>query len=315
MSRRRFVPSLLAQYFFLLSVSLFAASGEQSNASFSGLDTLIRNRAFLSLPLHRTGHPYRVHLPSNLSAVTAVAVRLRGADLWLRGAGVGSFHLPPGIFTGPYARRMLLVFYDLGNLSASYFSVSGHVLIAPVMVCLAYDASNATFLPSTAGIRELSLQPTRDLITIAFSAPAEGSMLAAARCVQFMPNGSASVGAGVMDGMRCTATGTGHFSVVVPVAVKESRQAAEAVKKEGRRWLVWVWVALGCGAAAAVGLGLGLRVRRVGRKRRFEEMEKKAEEGEVLDRVWVGGSKMPAAVAARTQPVIESEIITLASAT
>ncbi|KAL0925206.1 hypothetical protein M5K25_003523 [Dendrobium thyrsiflorum] len=288
--------SLSLLLFFTLTTSLHTTS------NFSSLDKLIQSLAFLHLPRHHSNHPYHLHLPSNLSSITAIALRLRGADLWLRGTKLGYFRLPPGIVTSPHVRRTVLVFYDLGNLSSSFFSVPGHVLVAPVIACLAYDASNVSLLGS---IREVSLRPSRDPITIVF--PTVDELSGPARCVRFGSRGLARVAGAVGEGMRCEVSGTGRFSVAVAVAVGEGEG-----KGKGRMWWVWVWVWMGivCWVVGMVGLGVG----RVRRKRRMEEMERRGEEGEVLDSVWVGGSKLPAAPATRTTPAIESDSVTSASA-
>ncbi|KAH0468265.1 hypothetical protein IEQ34_003298 [Dendrobium chrysotoxum] len=284
----------LLLFFTLITTSLHATS------NFSSLDKLIQSLAFLHLPHHHSNQPYHLHLPSNLSSITAIALRLRGADLWLRGTNLGYFRLPPGIVTSPHVRRTVLVFYDLGNLSSSFFSVPGHVLVAPVIACLAYDASNVSLLGS---IREVSLRPTRDPIAIVF--PSVDELSGPARCVRFGSRGLARVGGAVGEGMRCEVRGTGRFSV----AVGEGESKGKG-KGKGRIWWVWVWMGIVCWLVGMVGLGVG----RVRRKRRMEEMERRGEEGEVLDSVWVGGSKLPAAPATRTTPAIENDSVTSASA-
>ncbi|PKU86680.1 uncharacterized protein LOC110104945 [Dendrobium catenatum] len=288
--------SLSLLLFFTLATSLHATS------NFSSIESLIQSLAFLHLPHHHSNHPYHLHLPSNLSSITAIALRLRGADLWLRRTNLGYFHLPPGIVTSPHVRRTVLVFYDLGNLSSSFFSVPGHILVAPVISCLAYDASNVSMLGS---IREVSLRPMRDPITIVFPSVDELSG-PAARCMRFRSRGLAQVGGAAGKGMRCVVSGTGRFSVAV--AVEEGKGKGKG-KGKGRMWWVWMWMGIVCWSVGMVGLGVG-RVR----KRRMEEMERRGEEGEVLDSVWVGGSKLPAAPATRTTPAIESDSVTSASA-
>ncbi|KAI0524226.1 hypothetical protein KFK09_003590 [Dendrobium nobile] len=287
--------SLSLLLFFTLTTSLHATS------NFSSIHNLIQSLAFLHLPHQHSNHPYHLHLPSNLSSITAIALRLRGADLWLRRTNLGYFRLPPCIVTAPHVRRMVLVFYDLGNLSSSFFSVPGHVLVAPVIACIAYDASNVSMLGS---IREVSLRPTRDPITIVFPSVDELSG-PAARCVRFGSRGLARVGGAAGEGMRCEVSGTGRFSVAVAVGEGKGKR-----KGKVRMWWVWMWMGILCWSVGMVGLGVG----RVRRKRRMEEMERRGEEGEVLDIVWVGGSKLPAALATRTTPAIESDSATSASA-
>ncbi|KAG0486386.1 hypothetical protein HPP92_008481 [Vanilla planifolia] len=311
-----------AEALLLLSLAASSAGGNASAAV--QLDLLIRNRAFRAIPLYRAGRPYYIQLPAKFSVIEASAMRLRGADLWLRGATHGSFRLPPGIFTGPYAKRAILVFQDLGNLSSTYYNVPGYVLIAPVVGCLAYDASNVSLGGVVSAIKELGLRPSRDPISITFSTfamPEGADSSKAVRCVKFGRNGSVYFGGDAAAGMTCKATGTGHFSVVLPLLAPVPAPALAPViaakETRSRYWRPW-WVAVAvvaviCGAVV-VALAVAGAMRLV-RNRKMEEMEKRAEEGEVLESVWIGASKMPSAAISRTRPTIESESLPWSSVT
>ncbi|XP_072980136.1 uncharacterized protein [Typha angustifolia] len=285
-------PWAILYVFVLLSPFLLSVS-QSTNTSTSTADSLnstLRDYAFKALVRRRTGQLYQVPLPSHLSGVTASVMRLRGGSLWSRGVNSTSFRIPPSIKTVPYVTRLVIVFDDLGDSSSSYFRIPGYSLVAPVVGFLPYDASS---------LKEIEFAILKDPISVIFtnvSLP-EG-VNPTAKCASFGPGGSLNVGDTAKNNV-CTAKSTGHFTIVVPSAVRPPL-AARASK-----WDVWV---VGCGVGA-VGLILvclvGFGIFRLRRDRKMVSMQSKAEEGEALEIMWIGRSKMPSAVMVRTQPLIE----------
>lgn len=244
---------------------------------------------------------YEVSLPRNLTGIRASVLRLRSGSLWIRGANISSIHIPPGSLPVPSVRRLVIVYHDLGNRSSSYYNVPGYSLVAPVVGCLAYDASNVS-----SGIMsdlELAL-PAGDRILVAFpEVKLPEGMNSAIKCATFGRNGSVHLDDMVSKNI-CAAGSTGHFTIVVP-SVPPGSSPPSVEQKTERRWKVWV-IASACGVVGLVLVGLvGLGIFRLVRNKKMEDMESQAEEGEGLGTTWVGGSKMPSAAMMRTQPVIE----------
>ncbi|CAL9097838.1 unnamed protein product [Musa textilis] len=279
----------------LFSSLLLVALGMDSSAmSIESLDSTIRDRAFDLLSRGRTGVAYEVRLPSGLSGVRASVQRMRSGNLWSRGARFGSLHVPPRTMTVPFARRLVVVHQDLGNWSSSFFNAPGYSLLAPVVGCLAYDASGST--SNAPG--KLELRVLGDPISIAFprvTLPA--GLNATIKCARLGPHGSVAQLADAASDNACAATRTGHFTVVVPSAA--AGEASETT------WRVWA-VACGSGVVGLLLVGLvGMGIMRLTRNRKMEEMEQQAEEGEALGTTWAGRSKMPSAAMSRTAAVVE----------
>ncbi|KAG1335148.1 hypothetical protein COCNU_03G012670 [Cocos nucifera] len=264
------------------------------------LNSVIRDYAFEELVGRRTGVPYEVSVPRNLSGIRSSVLRLRRGSLWTRGANLSSIHIPPGAMPVPSVRRLVIVYNDLGNRSSSYYNVPGYSLVAPVVGCLAYDASNV----SSGITRELELALPGDGILVAFpqvNLP-EGLMNSTIKCAAFGRSGSVHLDDMVSKNV-CSAASTGYFAIVVPSVAPASPPSVE--QKTESRWKVWA-MASACGVVGLVLVGLvGLGIFGSVRNKKMEDMESQAEEGEALGTTWVGRSKMPSATMMRTQPVIE----------
>ncbi|RZS21105.1 hypothetical protein BHM03_00053697 [Ensete ventricosum] len=285
----------------LFSSFLLVALGMGSSTmSIESLDSTIRDRAFdLLLSRGRTGVAYEVPLPSSLSGVRASVQRMRSGNLWIRGARFGSLHVPPRTMTVPFVRRLVVVHQDLGNWSSSLFNVPGYSLLAPVVGCLAYDASGST---TSNAPGKLELRLLGDPVSITFprvTLPA--GLNAKIKCARLGPHGSVAQLADAASDNACAATRTGHFTVVVPSAM-----AGTAPDTAGKTtWRVWA-VACGSGVVGLLLVGLvGMGIMRLTRNRKMEEMERQAEEGEALGTTWAGRSKMPSAAMSRTEAVME----------
>ncbi|XP_010915726.1 uncharacterized protein [Elaeis guineensis] len=283
----------------LVFSSLLLSLAQSSNTSMESLNSVIRDYAFKELVGRRTGVLYGVSLPRNLSGIRASVSRLRRGSLWIRGANLSSVHIPPRAMPVPSVRRLVIVYHDLGSRSSSYYNVPGYSLVAPVVGCLAYDASNA----SSGITRELELALPGEGILVAFpEVKLPEGMHSTIKCATFGRNGSVHLDDMVSKNI-CSAASTGHFAVVVPSVAPASPPSVE--QKTESRWKVRV-IASACGVVGLVVVGLvGLGIFRSVRNKKMEDMESQAEEGEALGTTWVGMSKMPSATMMRTQPVIE----------
>ncbi|KAK8949349.1 hypothetical protein KSP39_PZI005813 [Platanthera zijinensis] len=254
------------------------------------LVSIIKDRAFKDMDLQSIGVEYKVQLPANLTGVEASALRMKSSTFLIEGANLSFFHFPPGIVSIPNRTGLLLVSYNIGrNHSGSLYrgDTAGYSLDSPVVGFVVYDAWNSSS-------RDLGLEQTGEHIKIEFPGLYKGS--ARLLCARFGEAGELSLEGEEMNG-TCTAKGPGRFGVVVD----DATEAPAALERSN--WRVWVAVGLG-GLVLALGAGIWVGVL-VRRRRRMRQMVKEAEEGEALDVVWVGWSKMPSAGLMRTQPIME----------
>ncbi|KAJ0111234.1 hypothetical protein Patl1_00544 [Pistacia atlantica] len=107
------------------------------------LDDLFHSSANETLPKHRTGRLFNISLPSNYSGMHLSAFRLRSWTFWTSGANYNSINIPPRVVTTPYAKRIAIVYENLGNWSSSYFGVRNYSMVTPVVGFTVYDASNS----------------------------------------------------------------------------------------------------------------------------------------------------------------------------
>lgn len=273
---------------------------QSSNTSIESLSSTIRDHASKQLLRRRTGVLYKVSLPHDLSGIRAWVLRLRSGTLWIRGANYSSIYIPPRAIPVPPVRRLVLVYHDLGNRSSSYFNVPGYSLLAPIVGCLAYDASNVSTYGS---MRELELLLLGGGISVTFpDVKLPKGIDSPIKCASFGRNGSVHLDDMVSKDV-CSAASTGHFTIVVPSVIPGSPPAGELKTESG--WGVWVIGSAG-GVVGSVLVGLvGLGIFRLVRNKKMKGMESQAEDGEALGTIWVGWSKMPTATMMRTQPVIE----------
>ncbi|CAN6215008.1 unnamed protein product [Urochloa humidicola] len=312
---------ILASIFLRTSAAAAASQSRAAAANISAVEAAVRDRA---LELLRGGAsqlvPVDVPLPASLSAagVAASALRVRSNALWADGAnataGAGTtagvaFAIPPRVLPAPFARRVTIVFVRFaasGGGDATLFAAPpGYALAAPVAGLLAYDASAG---PDAARVSLRTLgSPVRVQFTNLSSAAAGKGFefnATAARCVTFAAGGEvAATHAVAASGAACVVTGTGHFGIAVRVAETPPERSASAVTA---RW--WAWT-VGVSAGGVVGAsGLAVSVAgavRWSRRRRREEMERRAMAGEELGRMTVRGSRMPSAKVMRTRPEME----------
>ncbi|KAG1346483.1 hypothetical protein COCNU_06G003120 [Cocos nucifera] len=260
------------------------------------LDSAIRDHAFQALERHRTGVVYDISLPANLSGMTASVLRLRSSSLWRKGANFTAFRIPPRTLTAkPFVRRLVIVYQDWGNWSASYYNMTSHKFVGPVIGFLAYDASSNTTM-------ELNFRVNGGAVSISFPGAAlpKGSN-STAKCARFWQNGTVDFG-DLESSNACMTTSTGHFAIVVPLEGTEHPRVIGKGKE--KKWRLWV-AAIGGGVVGLLSLIVVAMLKLV-EKRKREKMVRQAEEGEALEAIWIGRNRMPSATTIRTQPVLEN---------
>ncbi|AQL01958.1 hypothetical protein Zm00014a_019923 [Zea mays] len=241
-------------------------------------------------------------LPGNLSGagVRAWALRVSSNALWADGVNAAGFVVPPRVVPAPFARCLTIVFERFTGGSAAAFAAPRlYALAAPVAGFFAYDAAAGP--DARVSLRALGA-PVRVEFDDELSAAAldKGFDAAAALCVTFAASGEVVATYAVTSGSAstCAVTGTGHFGIVV--RLPETPPPASA------GW--WAWT-VGVGAGGVLGASvLALSVAGAiswSRRRRWEEMERRAMAGEELGRMTVRGSRMPSAKVVRTRPELE----------
>ncbi|XP_072995794.1 uncharacterized protein [Typha latifolia] len=288
----------------LLFSNLLFSHGQIFLNNINSVDSVIRDRAFDVLVGRRTSQVYDVPLPTNFSGMVASVMRLRSKTFWNMGANVSAAHIPPRTLPLPHVRRLILVYQSWGNLSATYYDVSGYQLLSPVVSLLAYDAtSNSTSLRSA---MQLDLRALGDQISISFPRVAlRKGLNSSVKCVRFGLDGSMHVDdmSSSSSSSYCTSTSTGHFTVIVPSEHSEHSSSAE----RGKSKTILVVEILGGVLGFLLLILMVMGMLNLSKKRRMKKMVKEAEDGEVLEAVWIGKSRMPTAAMIRTQPVLENE--------
>ncbi|CAL5051176.1 unnamed protein product [Urochloa decumbens] len=324
------LPSLLVHAVVILA-ALFphpcVAAAQSHAANISAVEAAVRDRA-LELLHAGASKLVDVPLPASLSGagvVEASALRVRSNALWADGANATAgadvaFAIPPRVLPAPFARRVAIVFVgfasaagggDDGDATAAgaaalFAAPPGYALAAPVAGILAYDASAS----GHDAARVISLRALGAPVRVEFtnlSAAAKGFEFnsTTARCVTFAAGGEVAATHAVASGAACLVTGTGHFGI----AVRVDEKPAAATAAVRARW--WAWT-VGVGAGGVLGAS-GLAVSVAGavswsRRRRREEMERRAMAGEELGRMTVRGSRMPSAKVMRTRPEMEESM-------
>ncbi|CAN4099692.1 unnamed protein product [Withania somnifera] len=211
---------------FLIPFMVGSESTSSDSSSKSSLDSLLQQYAFrelISRPKTKTGVPYDVYVPSNLTGIKLSAMILKTYSIkWKVHGYYKEFFIPSGIIVEPYARKLVLVYQNLGDWSSFYYPLPGYTYLTPVLGILAYDADDL----HAKSVPELDILALEDPITIKFPyvqpAP-EGSF---PKCVYFYSNNLVQFG-DVMDGNICETRILGHFSIVTEVNVAPSPSPSE----------------------------------------------------------------------------------------
>ncbi|CAL9226614.1 unnamed protein product [Arabidopsis halleri] len=306
--------SLICCVVFLLHTSLFSSTSQSSlihfNSTTSILNVTLPHSLSQSLEdfalktlttQHHTGALYRAILPENLSGIEVSVVRLTGKSLWNSGAKFSNVLIPERSVSVSPARRVAIVYQNLGNWSNHWYTVPGYRLITSVLGFKVLDVSDQD------NVKEISLR-MKNLVEVSFmDLPKETDeeMLSRVRCVSFKAQTEdekvTHISRMVLPGV-CYGSSHGDYSVVEPL---------ENDKKNVESWWTWWWLWI-VGFISGFGvLGflwflwtMGIRVSRA--KKIQVMMERDADDGEMFESRWIGGSKMPSAAVTRTLPEPES---------
>lgn len=264
----------------------------QGNDSIS-MDAFLQETAFKTLIRRRpyTGALYRASLPANLSGMEVSVVRLRSRRLWEKGANFSHFGIPSNTLPVPHVRRMVIVYQDFGNWSASYFRIPGFSLLTPVVGFMVFNASSNT---EPKNITKLSINTKENPIEIHFrDLKFPSGKSSNTRCAEFDENGAFHLTQmGSPD--VCYSRKQGYFAVV------------SKLKRKKTSWYLWViGFVLGVSGMVVAGYAAMVSIRAL-KTKKIQIMEKQADEDLVLQSRWVGSSKMPSAAVTRTLPVLEN---------
>lgn len=284
------------RYIIWLMFAAFSLSSSFAQGSIDynieSLNAFIHDHADKALVKPRTGTLYNISLPANFSGMEVSVVRIRSGEFWAKGANFSFFHIPPGIRPIPYAKRLSILYQNLGNWSSYYYHVPGYRLVAPVVGLTAYDSSNSR----TIGNRRVDFSIMGDPISVHFFnivIQAGKNDHVMPKCVEFGADGSFEL-QDMNESYVCITHGEGHFSVVV-------------LKKQEGNMKLW---ALGFGFVGLVSVVLVMvAIVRLLRRNKMRKMEKQSERGVAFDTFWIGGSKMPSASMVRTQPALENRYV------
>ncbi|KAK6918277.1 Protein of unknown function DUF1191 [Dillenia turbinata] len=277
------------------------SSFSQAQPSVS-LDDFIKDYAFkTSQPKPKTGALYTVTLPSNFSGIEASIARFRSASFWQRGANFSTFYIPPRVLAMPFAKRIAIVYKNLGNLSSEYYNVPNYTLVSPVLGFRVYDASSSN--PTTPG-RNLNVSIRGDPIMVRFPlVPVLEDQNVTKSCVRFGHNGLVEEFSNFVVPNLCVTRQQGHYTIVVPYVKNEENE--DFFKK--RKW--WV-IGIGIGVGLILLILVGSWVYKMMVARRIRRMERESEKEVAIDSIWIRStSKMPSATVIRTQPEIENEYV------
>nr|GMC78806.1 uncharacterized protein LOC109164763 [Ipomoea batatas]GMD11837.1 uncharacterized protein LOC109164763 [Ipomoea batatas] len=282
--------------YLFLSLQYFSSFSQTANP-IDSLDVLIHRHALNSLVNQRrprTGALYNATLPASLAGMKFSVVRLRSKTLWRKGANFSNFHIPPKTLPVPYVKRVLIVSHDLGNWSSSqYFnlSVSGYSLLTSIVGFTIYDSSSKHL--NIKNLTRLDLNITTGIpISVEFQNVSSGAR-EKTKCAIFDGKGGV-----VLSGMEfrqfpnvCYTRKQGQFCVVV------------GNKRKVGAWGFWlIGFGVGVFGLGAVGVA-GNLLRGIVKAKKNCEMEKEAEDGELMESIWIYNSaKMPRAMVTRTHP-------------
>ncbi|XP_048619031.1 uncharacterized protein LOC125590091 [Brassica napus] len=248
---------------------------------------------------HHTGSLYRAVLPKNLSGIEVSIVRLTGKSIWNAGARFSNVLIPARSVSVPPARRVAIVYQNLGNWSNHWYTVPGYRLITYVLGFRVLDVSDQD------NVKEISLK-MKNPVKILFRDLSDEKMLSRVSCVSFKAQNedkeAARISRMILPGV-CYGSSHGDYSVI--------EHLEKDKKKKVALWRTWWWL---CMVGLVLGFGvlwllgfvctMGLRILRT--KKIQVMMEREANDGEVFESRWVGGSKMPSATVTRTLPESES---------
>ncbi|RDX72917.1 hypothetical protein CR513_47539, partial [Mucuna pruriens] len=314
---------LLLLLLLLLSFPHVRAQSTVPTSQAKSLDAILQDYAYRALVKPKTGAIYNATtlLPSNLAGVKVAALRLRSGSLRKRGVvpSYNEFEIPIGVVEKPYVKRLVLVYQNLGNWSATYYPLPNYTYLAPILGLLAYNGSNL----SATNLSTLNVNASGDPIKVKFNHVKHPPLGAVARCVWFDLQGSSNF-SNVTGGNTCSTSTQGHFSIVVessvlppsppplpPVSPAPSASPPPVAQNESKSSSNKVGVVVGSVLGGLVLLVLlcllVMWMLKYKKNKEIQQMEREAEAGEALHMASVGDTKAPAATVTRTQPTLEHD--------
>ncbi|WMV43978.1 hypothetical protein MTR67_037363 [Solanum verrucosum] len=291
--RSNFVQTFYMLLSFLFLKLFVLVQCSNNNSLTKSLDIILHEHAFNTLIHQHTGSLYNATVPSSLAGMKLTLVRLRSRTLWEKGANFSGFSIPPRTIPVPYVKRIHIVYNDMGNLSTHYFNISGYNLLTSVIGFIVYDAPS--HISTITSLRKLDLRPMGQPISIEFKNLTEMIKGRTTKyCAMFDENGKVSLSVMRFPNL-CYTRNHGHFTIVLPSETRKKKR-------------IWGFLVIGF-VIGLLGVGLvalvGRMVLGIYKSKKTCEMEREAEEGEILESVIVGRSKMPVAMVTRTHPILE----------
>ncbi|KAH1149697.1 hypothetical protein GYH30_043967 [Glycine max] len=286
----------------LVTLSLFLSCLVGGSQSYfydrESLDDFLRKQANKETERLRKGVLSNVSLPSNFTGMEVSVVRLRSFSLWSRGMNYSSFNLPPRIVLQPNAKRIAILFENLGNWSSNYYNVPNHTMVASVFGVMAYSSSETAFVDE-----KINFTTHGDPIRIRFPHVDQHGENDTPICAKFRAGGLVKF-KNMTKPYVCEVYSQGHYTLVVPSFPSPKEPNTRSHSKRFTKWWVLGFVIGFTGLVILVLILLALV--KEAKKRRIRKMEKNSEGGELFDTFWIGESKLPSASMLRTQPTLEN---------
>ncbi len=270
----------------------------------------LQQAVFKGFLRNKTGIPFFVTLPPELSDITVQAVRLRTGKLRNKGFDFNEFHFPIGFMAGNSSIvRVILVYQKFSNFLI-YSPPMGKVFGSTVLGMMVYDASN---LNDTSPQLPLNMSSAKPIIikfpaTSMTAQPSSGLLL----CASYSLTGVSTV-SNVDPGTenQCSFTQVGTFAVVEqapgPVPAQSSMAATESHPQHHLKALkIVLGTIFGSIALIAILLISALGLWKYQQKRHFARMQYQSDQGETLQSSLIGHSRAPAAGSTRTRPTLET---------
>ncbi|GMQ05617.1 hypothetical protein CsSME_00050576 [Camellia sinensis var. sinensis] len=253
----------------LLILSMFFPLVHSVNnfTSDESLDVLLQDLAFKALLQHRphTGALYKASLPANLAGMEISVVRLRSKTLWNRGANFSYIHIPLRSTLPMPHVKRILIVYTDLGNWSSYY----------------YKIPGYSLVSSVVGFMAY------DVSNVSSNGVTKINRIRR-RCAMFSADGMVYLSDLSTENV-CSSRNQGYFSIVAPLKRKKTVRKGFV--------LGFVGVVLVC--------VVGIVVVKFVAAKKIHKMEREAGEGEELETIWIGTSKMFSAAVTRTHPDLE----------
>jgi hypothetical protein len=265
----------------------------------------LQQAVFKGFAHNKTGIPFPVTLPAQLSNITVQAVRLRTRKLRSRGFAFNEFHFPVGFMVGNSSIvRVMMVYQDFGKF-AVYSPPAGKSFSSKVLGMMIYDASDLNNTHPQLPLSMTSAKP----ITVIFAVNATVQPSSELLCASYSTTGLtttttvSNVDPGTEE--QCSFTQLGSFALLEP----QQQQAASSVHHhhhQAKALKIILGTIFGSIAIIAILLLFVVALWRTEHERHFARMQYYSDQGETLQHSLIGNSRAPAAGSTRTRPTLEN---------